>query len=133
VARHHRALLSFEIQASAPFDLLELTLFSFLKHPFGIWKTGESLVISNELRLATIDNSTDRQLRLPWMTDLAHQDEVQGGIQTFGDLKTDRHPASGQGEDNRIFEAERDKLLGQRSTSRLSVGEVSTFKYWVFR
>src|SRR5882672_1874305 len=107
----------------APLDLLELAP-SFARDVVLVYgELGGEDVVDDHLWIGSVHHRTEREFGLPRHPDLADQHDVERGVESLGDLKTDRHAAARQGEHNRFLLPQLLQLRGKLAARRSPIGK----------
>src|SRR6185437_10054245 len=80
-------------------------------------------VVDDHLWIGSVHDRTEREFGLPRHPDLADQHDVERGVESLGDLKTDRHAAARQGEYNWILLPQLLQPRGELGACRSPIGK----------
>ena len=73
--------------------------------------------------IGSVHDRTEREFGLPRHPDLADQHDVERGVESLGDLKTDRHAAARQGEYNWFLLPQLLQPRGKLAACRSPIGK----------
>ena len=114
-----------EIAGPATLDFRELSRAGALEKDVVGAGAAAHLLVDHRLGMLAVDDRTERHFRRARRTDLAHEDQVERGMQGAGDLECDRHAAPGQRVDHRPLQRHR-----QQPCRQLPAG-ISDPRNWV--